>query len=603
MSQASTLSPAPKQEQLDNEAKPRRLSVLLELSPFITPYKKTLVAALFALLLTASASLAIGQAVRLLIDQGFVGGSLEQLNQAIYFLIGIITVIAFGTFIRFYLVSWLGERVCADIRTKVFGHLLTIEPSFFETNRSGEIMSRLTTDTSLLENIIGSSLSMALRNSLTFVGGLLMLLLTNFKLSLIVLSAVPLLLGPLLIFGRRVRTLSRSSQDRIADIGSYAGEAIEHIKTVQSFGQENYERNAFSREVESAFDVARKRIKHRALLIAAVILFVFGAISGMLWVGGYDVLQGKMSGGDLGAFVFYAVMVASAVATLSEVFGELQRAAGAAERLVELLNVKSKIVAQDSEQQRPTALPEHTRQLDFNKLNFHYPSRPNQKALDNFTLTVKPGQAVALVGPSGAGKSTVFELVQRFYDPATGNIELAGQDLRQLEPEELRKHMALVPQQPALFTASVTHNIAYGKLDASEEEIINAAKAAHAHEFIMELPQGYQTELGEKGAQLSGGQRQRIAIARAILKDPDILLLDEATSALDAESEYHVQAALNELMKNRTTLIIAHRLATITHADNIVVMDQGTIVAQGRHEELMTQSPLYKRLADLQFNQ
>jgi len=588
-----------KTSQEQDKTKGNRLSVLLELNPFVRPYKKTLIAALFALLLTASASLAIGHAVRLLIDQGFVGGSLEELNQAIYFLIAIISVIAFGTFIRFYLVSWLGERVCADIRTKVFDHLLTLEPNFFETNRSGEIMSRLTTDTSLLENIIGSSLSMALRNSLTFIGGLLMLLLTNFKLSLIVLSAVPLILIPLLVFGRRVRTLSRSSQDRIADMGTYAGEAIEHIKTVQSFGQENYERQAFATEVENAFKVARKRIKHRALLIAAVILFVFGAISGMLWVGGYDVLQGKMSGGDLGAFVFYAVMVASAVATLSEVFGELQRAAGAAERLVELINVEPKITTKSEPN---NSLPEHARQLEFKSLNFSYPSRPDQKALDNFSLNIPAGQAVALVGPSGAGKSTVFELVQRFYDPESGELTLSGINLRELGPQQLREHMALVPQQPALFTASVAHNIAYGNLQASEAEIIAAAKAAHAHDFIMALPQGYQTELGEKGAQLSGGQRQRVAIARAILKDPDILLLDEATSALDAESEYHVQAALNELMKNRTTLIIAHRLATITHADNIVVMDQGKIVAQGRHEELLDSSPLYKRLAELQFN-
>ncbi|MBB6523162.1 ABC transporter transmembrane domain-containing protein [Pseudoteredinibacter isoporae] len=605
MSETLDLGQEAADSQDNNPQKRKRLSILLELSPFVTPYKKTLIAALFALLLTASASLAIGHAVRLLIDQGFVGGSLEELNQAIFFLVGIITVIAFGTFIRFYLVSWLGERVCADIRTKVFDHLLTLEPSFFETNRSGEIMSRLTTDTSLLENIIGSSLSMALRNSLTFVGGLLMLLLTNFKLSLIVLSAVPLLLGPLLIFGRRVRRLSRSSQDRIADMGSYAGEAIEHIKTVQSFGQENYERKAFSGEVEAAFNVARKRIKYRAMLIAAVILFVFGAISGMLWVGGYDVLQGKMSGGDLGAFVFYAVMVASAVATLSEVFGELQRAAGAAERLVELLNVSSKlhIIENSDQKEKPNLLPEHARQLQFKNLNFSYPSRPDQKALNDFSLNIEAGQAVALVGPSGAGKSTVFELVQRFYDPDAGSIELSDVDLRTLSPEELRNHMALVPQQPALFTATVAHNIAYGKMDASEDEIIAAAKAAHAHDFIMQLPQAYQTPLGEKGAQLSGGQRQRVAIARAILKDPDILLLDEATSALDAESEFHVQAALNELMKNRTTLIIAHRLATITHADNIVVMDEGGIVAQGRHNELIESSPLYKRLAELQFNQ
>ncbi|MCV6627878.1 MAG: ABC transporter transmembrane domain-containing protein, partial [Cellvibrionaceae bacterium] len=546
----------------------------------------------------AVASLAIGQGVRLIIDRGFGSGSIAELNTSVLFLAAITLVIAIGTFVRFYLVSWLGERVCADLRQRVFNHLLGLPPSYFETNRSGEIMSRLTTDTSLLETIIGSSLSMALRSSLTFSGGLIMLLITNIKLSLIVLISVPLLLGPILIYGRKVRALSRKSQDSIAGLGSYAGEAIEHIKTVQSYNREAYERDSFSSVVENTFAVARQRIRQRALLIAVVITLVFGAITGMLWVGGYDVLNGNMSGGDLGAFVFYAIMVAMAVATLSEVFGDLQRAAGATERLLELMAVNPSIAAPA----QPQTIPADVAELRFNEVDFSYPSRPEQKALDNFTLHIHPGESVALVGPSGAGKSTVFELVQRFYDPAAGAIYLGEAELPSLAPQQLREHMALVPQQPALFTADVLHNIRYGKLDASEDEVIAAAVAAHAHEFISALPQGYHTQLGEKGAQLSGGQRQRIAIARAILNDPKILLLDEATSALDAESEYHVQQALNELMKNRTTLIIAHRLATIIHADKIAVMDQGKIVASGTHQDLLQSSSLYQRLASLQFN-
>lgn len=585
--------------QENNKPANKRLSILLELLPFITPYKKVLIGAVAALLVTAGASLAIGQAVRQLIDKGFVGGSVSDLNSAVIFLAVITFSIAIGTFVRFYLVSWLGERVVADIRKAVFEHLMGLHPSYFESNRSGEIMSRLTTDTTLLENIVGSSLSMALRNSLTFVGGLIMLLVTNLKLSMIVLASVPLILVPILIYGRKVRALSRKSQDSIAEVGSYAGEVIENIKTVQSYSREDYERQSFQNEVENAFAIARQRIKQRALLIAAVITLVFGAITGMLWIGGYDVLTGKMTGGDLGAFVFYAIMVATAVATISEVFGELQRAAGATERLIELLNEESHI-------QSPTAGTEQQAvdaSLHFNNISFSYPTRPQQKALHNFDLRIEPGQSVALVGPSGAGKSTVFELVQRFYDPGDGTVILGQRDIKTMQPLHLRNNMALVPQQPALFTADVMHNIRYGKMDASEADIIAAAKSAHAHEFIEKLPQGYNTPLGDKGARLSGGQRQRIAIARAILKDPKILLLDEATSALDAESEFHVQQALNELMLGRTTIIIAHRLATIIHADKIAVMDQGELVASGSHQELLKISPLYKRLADLQFRE
>lgn len=575
-----------------------KLSILLQLWPFIAPYKMLLVAALLALLVTAGASLAIGQGIRLLIDQGFIGGSLAQLNAAVLFLGGITLAVAVGTFVRFYLISWLGERVVADMRKAVFSRLLSLPPSYFESNRSGEIMSRLTTDTSLLQNIIGSSLSMAVRNLLTFTGGLVLLLITNLKLSLVVLACVPLVLGPILIYGRRVRSLSRQSQDSIAGVGSYAGEVIDNIKTVQSYNREHYEQSAFDSEAETAFNVARQRIKMRAALIATVICLVFGAVTGMIWLGGYDVLTGKMSGGDLGAFVFYAVVVASAVATISEVFGELQRAAGAAERLLELLSERSPI-AQASEQ----AVAPGSASLSFNQLSFHYPSRPQQPALENFTLEVEAGQSVALVGPSGAGKSTVFELAQRFFDAQAGEVVLGGQDIRQLTLVQLREQMALVPQQPDLFTADVMHNIRYGNLAASDEKVIAAAKAAHADEFIARLPDGYQTQLGEKGARLSGGQRQRIAIARAILKDPKILLLDEATSALDAESEYHVQQALDQLMKGRTTLIIAHRLATIKHADKIAVMDRGQLVAIGNHQQLLESSSLYKRLADLQFSE
>ncbi|MCL6415508.1 ATP-binding cassette domain-containing protein [Aestuariirhabdus sp. Z084] len=596
----------------------KSLSVLLQLWQFVTPYRKTSIAACIALILTAGVSLSIGQGVRLLIDEGFVAQSSQALQQAVVFIVGLSLLMAIGTFTRFYLVSWLGERVSADLRKAVFNHIVTLHPSYFESNRSGEIMSRLTTDTTLLQTIIGSSFSMALRSSLTLIGALILLLITNLKLSLIVLSCVPLVLLPILIYGRRVRKLAKKSQDSIADVGSYAGEIIQHIKTVQSYTRESHERQAFGKEVEAAFEVAKQRVRQRALLIAAVILMVFGAITGMLWVGGNDMLAGRMSGGELGAFVFYAIMMAMSVATISEVYGELQRAAGATERLIGLLNVESLIppggelgapsdtvALNPTEDTQPVAMSENTGHslLSFNDVSFHYPSRPEQAALHQLNLMIAEGQSLALVGPSGAGKSTLFELLQRFYDPQSGTITLQGNDIRALDPHSLRQQLAVVPQQPALFTADVWYNIRYGKPEASDDEVIAAARAAHAHDFIEALPEGYNSHLGEQGTRLSGGQKQRLAIARAILKDPKILLLDEATSALDAESEFHVQQALETLMKNRTTLIIAHRLATILHADTIVVMDQGQIVAQGKHHELLTRSPLYRRLADLQFQE
>ena len=582
------------------DTKPKKdLSILLDLWPFLKPYGWNLVGAAVALVFTAATTLVLGQGVKLLIDEGFVGASTAQLNQAVMFIFTITALMAIGTFARFYLVSWLGERVTADIRTKVFDHLVHLHPSYFETNKSGEIMSRLTTDTTLLQTIIGSSLSMALRSSLTFTGALILLLITNLKLTAMVMLCVPLVIVPLLYFGRKVRTLSRQSQDSIADVGTYAGEIIRQIKTVQSYTREETQQKPFAREVEIAFNIAKARVKQRSVLIAAVIVMVFGALSTMLWVGGTDVLEGRMTGGELGAFVFYAIMVASAVATISEVYGDLQRAAGATERLLELLSAPSLITAPAA----PTTISEQPPAIDFDHVNFSYPSRPDVFALKDFSLDVKAGEIVALVGPSGAGKSTVFEMLLRFYDPQTGQIRLANTDIRQLTPNALRKHMALVPQQPALFTADVRYNIAYGNPEASEEAILAASEGAYAHEFITKLPEGYSSNLGEQGVRLSGGQRQRIAIARAILKDPGILLLDEATSALDTESERKVQDALDKLMQNRTTLIIAHRLATVLHADRIVVMDQGQVVATGTHKELLAHSPLYKRLAELQFNE
>ena len=579
---------------------PASLPSLLPVVGFLKPYKLRLAGASVALLFTAGATLSMGRGLQVLIDQGFGNGDSADLAGAVSLLIAIAAAIAVGTFIRFYLVSWLGERVSADLRKAVFDNIVRLHPGYFELNRSGEIMSRLTTDTTLLQTIIGSSFSMALRSSLTLIGALVMMFITNLKLSLIIAVGVPLVLLPILYFGRRVRRLSNQSQDSIASVGSYAGEVIQHIRVVQSYTQEAFESTAFSREVERAFGIARRRIWQRSLLMGGAILLVFSGMAGMLWEGGQDVINGRMTGGELGAFVFYAIMVGSGIATVSEVWGELQRAAGAAERLIELLNTRSLI-----DDPGPRELPGQPRrpELALDDITFYYPTRPGQAALQDFSLPIQAGKSLALVGPSGAGKSTLFELLQRFYDPQQGRVLLNGEDIRKLGLRQLRSHIALVPQQPALFTGDVRYNISYGRPDASDAEVVAAARAAHAEEFIERLPQGYGSHLGEQGVRLSGGQRQRIALARAILNDPEILLLDEATSALDTESEYQVQQALHELMKNRTTVIIAHRLSTILHADNIAVLDHGRLVATGTHTELMQSCALYQRLASLQFRE
>lgn len=588
------------EDSTSQQTKPKKLSSLLHLFTYLKPYKLRWIGAMIALLFTAGITLLLGQGVKLLIDTGFGENSLELLNQAVLVLLAIAVLMAAGTFVRFYLVSWLGERVSADIRTAVFDHIVTLHPSYFETNRSGEITSRLTTDTTLLQTIIGSSFSLALRSSLTTIGGLIMLLITNGKLMLIVVGSVPFVMLPLMFYGKRVKKLSRDSQDSIADVGSYAGEIIQNIKTVQSYTQEQQERTAFGGHVERAFDIAKRRVRQRATLMAAVLLLVFGALSLMLWVGGRDVITGSMSPGDLAAFVFYALMVAMGVATISEVYGDLQRAAGATDRLIELLEVDSLITEPGHVTVDAKTLKA---ELAFDQISFYYPSRPEQAALKEFSLVLPQGKSVALVGPSGAGKSTVFELIQRFYDPQQGRLTLGGEDIRNLDPQELRRQIAVVAQQPTLFTGDVASNIRYGKPEASDEEVIAAAKAAYAHEFICQLPNAYNSFLGEQGVRLSGGQKQRIAIARAVLKNPRILMLDEATSALDTESEYKVQKALEKLMENRTTLIIAHRLSTILHADTIAVVENGRLVAQGSHESLLKESALYAKLASYQFSE
>ncbi|MFT6957043.1 MAG: ATP-binding cassette subfamily B protein [Halieaceae bacterium] len=578
--------------------KSRGLAPLWVVLGYLWPYKPQMLGAGAALLFTAAATLTLGKGLQHLIDNGFGGGTTADLSQAVLIIVAISAVIAVGTFLRFYLVSWLGERVSADIRKAVFQNIIHLHPGFFETNRSGEIMSRLTTDTTLLQTIIGSSFSMALRSSLTLTGALVMMFITNLKLSLIIAATVPLVLLPIIIFGRRVRTLSNLSQDSIASVGSYAGEIIQQIKVVQSYTREGFEIDAFDTEVERAFDIARRRIRQRALLICGAILLLFGGMSGMLWSGGQDVITGKMTGGELGAFAFYAIMVGSGFATISEVWGELQRAAGAADRLLELIHTES-IIADTKVADIPQPAPE----MELRNVSFAYPARPEQLAIDDLSLYIEAGKSLALVGPSGGGKSTVFELLQRFYDPQQGNLLLDGTDIKDLSLKQLRSQTALVPQQPALFTADVRYNIAYGSPDATDEDIIAAAKAAHAHDFINNLPEGYQSHLGEQGVRLSGGQRQRIALSRAILNNPRILLLDEATSALDSESEHQVQLALQELMHRRTTVIIAHRLSTILDVDKIAVLDQGKVVATGTHIELLQTSPLYARLAQLQFRE
>jgi len=586
-------------EPKDTKAKGKpSVTRLLDLYRFVAPYKWQFTGAMIALVFASASLLLIGQAVRLLLDNGFSSGS-ENLNQYFIGLMAVVVGLAFASFGRYYLVSWIGERVISDIRSAVFSHILKLSPAFFEVTRTGEVLSRLTTDTTLIQTVIGSSVSVALRNILSFVGGLALLIYTSPKLAGMVLLVVPCIVIPIIVFGRKVRKLSSENQDSIAKVSSRADETLRSIQTSQAYTHENIDRKRFTADVEDSFRIAIKRIQARAWLTAIVILLVFGAIDFVLWSGAMDVVNDRMSPGTLGSFVFYAIVVAGSMGSLSEIWGELQRAAGASERLIELLNEEPEIAAPENPEVLGATLVDG---FAFNNVTFHYPARRSLPALNNFSLTVQPGETVAIVGPSGAGKTTVFQLLLRFYEPQAGQILINGTDVSKVDPAAVRRLTGLVPQDPVIFADTARNNILYGRPDASEDEVIAAAKGAAAYDFIMDMPQGLDTQFGERGITLSGGQKQRIAIARAILRDPQLLLLDEATSALDAESEQLVQSALENLMKNRTTLVIAHRLATVLNADRIVVIDKGEIVTQGTHAQLMTEDGLYAKLAKMQFD-
>lgn len=595
MSESSAAPPASKVERPAS----RDLGRLRQLAPFLRPYRWQIAGAVAALMVAAGTVLALGLGLRRLVDEGFASGNTALLDQAVLVLFGVVMLLAVSSYARFYLVSWIGERVVADLRQAVFARVIGLSPAFYEVTRTGEVLTRLTTDTSVLQLVVGTSASIALRNTLMLIGGLILLVVTSAKLTGLVLLVVPLVLVPILVFGRKVRALSRASQDRIADIGSYLEETLGGIRTVQAFGHEATDRDRFGTRVEAAFSTAVRRIRARAALTAVVIVLVFGAVSVILWIGGRDVLAGRISAGELSAFVFYAVVVAGAAGAISEVVGDLQRAAGAMERLMDLLRREPDIAAPEN----PVALPAPASgALRFDQVRFAYPSRSDRSALHDFSLDVRAGEKLAIVGPSGAGKTTVFQLLLRYYDPQAGLIALDGVDLRDADPREVRARLGLVPQEPTIFSADAWENIRYGRPEASDEEVRAAARAAAALDFLEQLPEGLDTFLGEKGVRLSGGQRQRVAIARAVLRDPAVLLLDEATSALDAENERAVQHALDRLMSGRTTLIIAHRLATVLKADRIVVMDAGAIVASGTHSELIEEGGLYARLAALQFD-
>ena len=574
----------------------KRIGALRALWPFVRPYRGLLAAALIALMLTAGISLVLPIAVRRIVD-GFSQGA-QLLDEYFVAALGIVALLALGTALRYALVTRLGERVVADIRRAVFDRVIGLSPAFYERVMTGEIISRITTDTTLILSVIGSSVSLALRQTMVAVGGLVMLLLTSVKLTGLMLLIVPVVLVPIIVLGRRLRGLSRENQDWIAASSGTASETLLAAQTVQAYTAEAPARAAFAEVTERSFAAAARRIRVRSVMTAAVIFLIFAGVIGVLWVGARDVAQGAMTVGELVQFVIYAVLVAGSVGALSEIWGELQRAAGATERLGELLATEDTL----ADPSDPVALPRPVRgQIDLAGVSFHYPTRPDMSALDGVTLAIRPGETVALVGPSGAGKTTVVQLIQRFWDPDAGSVSIDGIDLRRMARADFRQSIALVPQDPVIFATTARENIRFGSPGASDAEIEAAARAAHAHDFLTALPQGYDTELGERGVMLSGGQKQRIAIARAILRDAPILLLDEATSALDAESERAVQQAVDALSRGRTTIIVAHRLATVKKADRIVVMDGGRVVQQGTHDELVAQGGLYARLARLQF--